>query len=236
MRVWVPHDRPGTHMSSPRDNFSYVFEVGEDRRGPFNGRVTGGFGECVLGSAPELSWTEYTPAAWKLYARVELKATERQTAVAGISFIIDRGLMTVLSSGDYVYLAALPLLGISIVRNGLLIAAAGSAPTLTRIPLGSEVSLTFPEPAEVRIVLGGGERYRPENFAVRPVAVSVVGEPSRACWRGRPRVGRYDVLVDRGLHLGEPRVSMELSKICPETAAHTSAQLMDRDGYQVAER
>ena len=131
---------------------------------------------------------------------------------------------------------ALPLLGISIVRNGLLIAAAGSAPTLTRIPLGSEVSLTFPEPAEVRIVLGGGERYRPENFAVRPVAVSVVGEPSRACWRGRPTVGRYDVLVDRGLHLGEPRVSMELSKICPETAAHTSAQLMDTDGYQVAER
>ena len=86
-------------MSSPCRSFSYVFEVPENRRGPFTGRVSDGFGQCLLGAAPELSWTEHTPAAWKLYARIELKASDRQAPAASVSFTIERGLMTVLRLG-----------------------------------------------------------------------------------------------------------------------------------------
>lgn len=56
-------------MNSPGPTFSYVFDVPENRRGPFNGRVAEGIEDYLLRSAPELTWTEYSPAAWKLYAR-----------------------------------------------------------------------------------------------------------------------------------------------------------------------
>ena len=220
----------------PVVNFSYVFEVRENSRGPFRGRPIDGVQESLFGSAPQLAWTEYTPAPWKLYARITLTTIERRDGTAAaLSFVIERGLMTILRRGDVLHLAALPFLGIAIVREGVLIAAAGAAATLTRIPLGRELTIAFPDPARVPIHVAPGARYRPEDFAARPVELSIAGERSQAWWRGRPTIGRYDALIDRGVHDGEPRISLELSKVCPETSAHTSAQLMDRDGYQIIE-
>jgi hypothetical protein len=224
-------------MDSAHLSFSYVFEVRDDdnAHGPFQGRVTEGFGDCLLGCAPELTWAEHTPAPWKLYALLQLKATEKRRATAaGISFVIDRGLMTVLRPGDFIHVAALPSLGISILRDGLLVAGAGAAATLIRIPLGRDVAIRFPEPAAVPVRVAPGKHYRPEDFPIRPVELSAAGE-TRALWEGRPTVGRYDVLIARRVHDGEPRVSMEWLNVCAETSAHTSAQLMDGDGCRVVE-
>lgn len=222
-------------MDSLHRSCSYVFEVPDKVPGPFQGRATEGFGECLLGPAPELTWAEHTPAPWKLYAVVELKATgKRGATAAGMSFIIDRRLMTVLRPRDAIHLAALPSLGISILRDGLLVAAAGAAATLIRLPLGREVAIRFPGPAGVPIHVAPGKRYRPEDFPIRPIELSVEGVTT-ALWQGRPTMGRYDVLIARQVRDGEPRLSLERSKVCAETSAHTSAQLMDRDGCRVVE-
>lgn len=228
-----------TSHAVPKDSlhrsFSYFFEVPDTVLGPFQGRMMEGFGECLLGPEPELTWGEHTPAPWKLYAVVELKATgKRGAAAAGISFIIDRRLMTILRPRDVIHLAALPALGISILREGLLVAAAGAVSTLIRLPLGREVTIRFPEPAGVPVHVAPGQRYRPEDFPIRPIELSVEGV-TRAMWQGRPTMGRYDVFIARQVRDGEPRLSMERSKVCAETSAHTSAQLMDRDGCRVIE-
>jgi hypothetical protein len=62
----------------------------------------------------------------------------------------------------------------------------------------------------------------------------VAGE-TKALWRGRPTMGCYDVLIARRVHDGEPRISMERLRVCGETSAHTSAQLMDREGCRVVD-
>jgi hypothetical protein len=221
-------------------SFSYVFEVGDDSRGPFQGRVTDGFGECLLGPAPEMTWTEHTPAAWKLYARVELKAMDKRgAAAAGVSFVIDRGLMKVLRPGDHLYVAALPALGLSIVHDDFLVAAAGPADVLARVPLGSEVDLRYPgEDLERRFFkqpeafhyFMGGPAPRGKPF----VEIAAGGETCIMPW-GRPTMGPFELFVRGSARPDVLLLSIERLKVCPETSAHTSAQLMDRDGYEVVE-
>ena len=220
----------------PMQNFAYSFDVRDARHGPLSGKVTDGFGEGLLGSAPELSWEEYTPAPWKLYARVTLRASHgKSTEAAGISFVIDRGMLTLLRTGDVIHVAALPSLGVSVLRDDFLIAAAGAAATLSRMPLGSQIAIRFPEPTDVPVEIQPGAYYRPEDYPARPVEVSV-GRERWAMWQGRPTMGLYDVFVVRSVHDGEPRLSMERSGSCPQTSAHTSAQLMERDGYLIVEQ
>jgi hypothetical protein len=222
-------------MDSPRRHLAYTFKVGDAPRGPLPGHITAGMGGVLLGPAPRLTWAEYTPAPWKLYARVTLTASEGDDRDAqSISFVIERGLLTMLRSGDVVHIAAAPALGLSVVRHGFLIAAAGDATTLSCMPLGSDVVIRFPDPARVPHRVAPGARYRPEDFPTRPVEISIAGEQT-AMWQGRPTIGAYDVFVTRRLH-GEPRISFEMATVCPQTSAHTSAQLMDRDGYDILER
>jgi hypothetical protein len=224
------------NMDSPRRNFGHTFRVRDTPRGPLSGRITDGVAECLLGAAPTLTWAEHTPEPWKLYARVTLTASESGAGDAqSISFVIDRGLLTMLRSGDVVHIAASPGLGLSIVRDDFLIAAAGAATTLSRMPLGRDVAIRFPDPAVVRHEIADGARYRAEDFPTRPVEISIAGTRT-AMWHGRPTIGAYDVFVTRGIHGGEPRLSVEMATVCPQTSAHTSAQLMDRDGYDIVER
>jgi hypothetical protein len=219
-------------MNSPRQHLGYTFRVGDTPRGPFSGRMTEGASECLLGAAPALTWAEHTPEPWKLYARVTLTASD---GAEGISFVIERGVLMMLRSGDDMHVAASPALALSVVRGGFLIAAAGAAATLSRMPLGRDVAIRFADPAVVRPEIAPGARYRPEDFPIRPVEISIAGA-RRAMWHGRPTMGAYDVFVTRGIHGGEPRISIEMATVCPQTSAHTSAQLMDRDGYDILER
>ena len=217
-------------------NFGYTFHVGDTPRGPLSGRITEGLGQCLLGPAPSLTWAEHTPAPWKLYARLTLTDSESDERDAeSISFVLERGLLTMLRSGDVMHIAASPALGLSVVRRDFLIAAAGDATTLSRMPLGHDVAIRFPDPAVVRPEIAPGTHYRPEDFPTRPVQISIAGA-ERAMWHGRPTMGAYDVFVTRRIHGGEPRLSIEMATVCPQTSAHTSAQLMDRDGYDILRR
>lgn len=78
-------------------------------------------------------------------ARVSLIATERQhAAVASVSFYIAASLVSLLRARDTLHLSRTPLggIGLSILRDGTLVAAAGS---LSAVPLGAGVQVRFPE-------------------------------------------------------------------------------------------
>jgi hypothetical protein len=64
---------------------------------------------------------------------------------------------------------------------------------------------------------------------------AVAGETEIMRW-GRSKRGAFELFVRGSSRPDVGLVSIERLKICPETAAHTSAQLMDRDGYQIVER
>ena len=221
-------------MNSLLPTFGYTFRIGETLSGPLSGCITDGYDESFLGKSPGLTWAEHTPEPWKRYARVTVTAS---AGAAGhgksMSFLIERGLLTMLRSGDVMHVGASPALGISILRDDILIAAAGDAATLSLMPLGADVAIRFPDPGAVHPEIAPGTSYRSEDFPARPVELCIAGM-KRAMWHGRPTMGPYDVFVTRGLQ-GNSRMSVEMARACPQTAAHTSAQLMDRDGYQLVE-
>jgi hypothetical protein len=221
-------------MNSLLPSFGYTFRLVEPLGGPLSGCITDGHGEYFLGQSPGLRWAEHTPEPAKRYARVSLTASASAARHSkSISFLIERGLLTMLRSGDVMHVGAYPALGLSILRDDILIAAAGDATTLSLMPLGADVAIRFPDPAAVHPEIAPGASYRSEDFPTRPVELCIAGI-RRAMWRGRPTMGPYDVFVTRGLH-GNSRMSVEMARVCPQTAAHTSAQLMDRDGYQLVE-
>jgi hypothetical protein len=227
-------------MSNTPHKFSYIFDVRDNRQGPFSGRISEGFGECLLGTAPELAWTEYTPPGGQWYARVELNATGKSAQAVSVSFVIDRGLMTVLRPGDQLHIAAFPALGLSIVHDDFLVAAAGPADVLAHLSLGSEVEVRYPgEDLEKRYLKmrRGFTRYlgNPVPGPKSLVEFAVAGETEIMRW-GRPKRGAFELLVRGSSRPEVGLVSIERLKICPETSAHTSAQLMDRDGFQIVVR
>jgi hypothetical protein len=221
--------------------FSYVFEMPEEPRRATVGRVADGSGKCLLGAAPVLTWTEYTPQPWKLYARVKLtRSASRGAPAARAFFAVDRGVLTMLRPGDLLHVAALPWLGISIIRNGCLLAAAGAVETLSRISLGVDVQIRFPgENLEERFFrqrhsghcwLGG-----PPPIGEPFVEIVAAGKTQIMPW-GRPTIGPYEVFVRSSVTSPSLLVSIQRLKACPETSAHTTAQLLDRDGYPIIDR
>ena len=60
-----------------------------------------------------------------------------------------------------------------------------------------------------------------------------VGDVLHILHEGRPTMGDYEILVRHGRIWGMPGtdecVSIERLKICPSTAAHNSAQLMEAE-------
>jgi hypothetical protein len=62
-----------------------------------------------------------------------------------------------------------------------------------------------------------------------PIELSIAGD-TRIMHSGRPTMGRYDVLIRHGFIMGMPGtdacVSIERRGVCPDTAAHTTAQVV----------
>ena len=226
-------------MISSEWTFSYIFKVPGNTRLPMAGRVWDRFGHehersrCLVGPTPVLVWEEHTPEAWKLYARVTLTAVEtRRATVAGIAFTLERGLLTMLRPRDVLHVYGDPMIGLSILRDSQLIAAAGSGGALSYIPTGEDVDIGIPGD-----LISQSEaifRTRDPNYRMieRPVQITIGGETRIMRW-GRPKMGPFEVFVVPSGRDKYPRVSLERIGVCPETAAHTSAELLDREPYQV---
>jgi hypothetical protein len=228
-----------TNGGQREDTFAYIFEVGDHPIGLIKARL----GEHVdaserrlVGHAPILRSDEYSPEPWKLYTRITLTASDQRTAtVQAVSFSVERGVITVLRPGDLLHFSRdASGLGLSIVRGGYLVAAAGAVETLCKMPLGADVEVRCPgadlearffaQPDAFHYFFGGAApRGKPL------VEVVAAGETRIMPW-GRPQIGPYEFLVrPSGMRPSHLYMSVELTRVCPETAAHTSAQLLDRE-------
>jgi hypothetical protein len=115
-----------------------------------------------------------------------------------------------------------------------LVAAAGA---VSQVPLGSDVRVGHPrdlvQEAEAVFKVRDPEYEMPEY----PIELRV-GVVNRIIHSGRPTIGDYEIQVRHGFLLGIPgtneSVSIELRRVCPDTAAHTTAQLLEQEGQELS--
>jgi hypothetical protein len=165
-----------------------------------------------------------------------LTATEKKYAIASsFSFNVDRELIAMLRADDVVHISRTHCagLGLSVLRDGELVAAAGA---VIDVPLGPTVSVRHP-----RELIEGAEaifKARDPEYHMRNYPVELrVGDGLHIIHAGRPTVGDYEILVRHGHIWGIPGrgecVSIERLGICPSTAAHNSAQLMEAERHEI---
>jgi hypothetical protein len=229
---------------APEGTFDYTFDVSDSigKSAQLEGRPRGPLPRGtrrLVGHAPLLECIEYQPEPWQLFARITLIASDAQNAaVKSVSFSVERGLVRVMHPGDILHMSRTGCGGmaLSILRSDRLIAAAGA---ITAVPLGVDVTARHPwdlvRQAEA-IFRTRDPRYQRRDS---PVELSVEGV-TRIVYAGRRRMGPYDIHIRHGFLDGTPGtnecLSIERCGVCPDTAAHTSAQLLEEDGLQIIRR
>jgi len=198
----------------------------------------GGDAKRLVGYAPRLTAVGYQREAWQLYARVTLTATDRGHATVGrASFSVDRRFIRMLRDRDMLYMSRTSCggVGLSVLRQGELIGAAGA---VTHVPLGRGQSVGLPLDLirQAESIFQG----RDASYYMRecPIEIGLAGE-TRITDGGRPTIGPYDVFIRHGFLRGMPGTdvcaSIERKGVCSDTAAHTSAQLLDEEGLDLAD-
>jgi hypothetical protein len=130
-------------------------------------------------------------------SRVTLTArTRRQAQVAAASFYVSKRLMLRLKAGDVIHLARTHCagLGLSVVRSGRLVAAAGA---VTAVPLGHGVTAGRASD----LMKGAIEvfRTRDPDFSFEEIAIEItVDGRSAVLFRGRRELGPFDTEVMNG--------------------------------------
>jgi len=153
---------------------------------------------------------------------------EKHAIASSFLFTVDRELIAMLQADDVLHISRTPCagLGLSVLRDGELVAAAGA---VTHVPLGPMVSARHPweltQQAEA-IFRARDPQYDMRNY---PVELRV-GDVTRILHEGRPTSGEYEHGHIWGIPGTDECVSIERRKVCPRTAAHNSAQLMERTG------
>jgi hypothetical protein len=216
--------------------FDYVFDVDADlRTAHIRGRLRDPIPANVrptrlVGHAPNLSAVEYQREAWQLYARFTLVASDpHNAAVSQAWFSVHRGLLDVLRRGDVLHLNRTfsAGLGLSILRENLLVAAAGA---ITGVPLGSDASARIPYDLVRQAESAFRTRDVDYQMGDQPVELTIAGQTA-ICHSGRRQIGPYDVFIRHGFLSGftgtNESASIERRGVCPETTAHTSAELIE---------
>jgi len=216
--------------------FDYAFIVPEGARSSTR-RIEGtlreppeGEQERLIGHAPLMVTEEYQREAWQLYSRITLTPRDRYATARSFSFSVDRALITMLREGDVVHVSRTPCagLGLSIVRDGQLVAAAGA---ICHVPLGPDVSVRTPGDL-VRQSERIFQTRDPEYVFGRPPLEVRIGNVTRILDGGRPTIGPYELFVRHGFIMGFPGTdacaSIERIRVCPDTAAHHSAELISK--------
>ena len=211
--------------------FHYVFDVPEDGARVLQGRRPSWLepGERLLGPKVQLEITDAPRQPWQLFVKFVLSSTKGRVA-----FTAERGMARVLRKADALHVrrGLSGGLGIWILRDDVLVAAAGALIG----QLGNDVSVGMPCDLLDRAKAIICERDPTYRMHDSPVELHIAGE-TRILHRGRPRIGPYEVIVRHGFIDGMPgsgpSLSIERVGVCPDIAAHTTAQLIDEEGYEM---
>lgn len=206
--------------------FEAVDHIGEELH---DSRLTGLSPRLeITDGGPTPNPSSSRPAVFR--SRFTLTASARKnSSISSAAFYVDRDLTRSFEPGDRLHMARTGCcgLGISLLRNDHLIFATGA---ISSVPLGNEVRGEIPldlvQEAEATF------KRRDPNFRFRelPVQISVDGNP-QIIFRGRQRLGNYDIWVEHGFLPGIPGVNecaaISLNGACGSMPASTSAQLLD---------
>lgn len=164
-----------------------------------------------------------------LCSQFTLVATEMESAfVARASFYVDKGLTSCLQPGDIIHLGRSDSggLGISVIREGSLVVAAGA---VTTVPLGNDIDIRVPR----ELTYQAAEVFRKcdPKFEFRELPIEIrVGEERRLLLGGWPQLGPYKVYVAHGMPNDlESSECIGISRIgaCGDTTASCTALLLD---------
>ena len=165
-----------------------------------------------------------------LLSRLTLRADSKDRAtIAAFSFCVDRALISSFRPGDVLHVTrtACGGLGLSVIREGRLLAAVGA---VTAVPLGESVRVRIPADVIQEAERAFSRLDSTFEFPEFPLEVHVASE-RRVLFRGRPRIGGYEVFVEHGYYPGTPGTdecaALSLVGGCPGTAAICSAQLLE---------
>ena len=220
-------------MRDPRTSFDYVIAVPDGGAAALPWRATSRRSmdeRSIVGDLPVVDFEDLEAGPGVLQTRIRLSAeSEAASEIRDISFVVDRRLVTMLKPDDVVHVASglAGGLGISVLRHGELIAAAGAVST---VPLGDEIDVrdcTLTSEAEA-MLQSVDATY---EMAERPVQVRV-GDDVRLMHSGRPVMRPFEVFVVHGFVNGEECVAVTRLGSCPDCAATLSAPLLDR-GFEI---
>jgi hypothetical protein len=127
-------------------------------------------------------------------------------------------------------------MGVSIIRDGQLLAAAGA---VTAVPLGDSVHARIP--CDVASAAEATFKRVDPHFAFRELPVELrISDEIRLLYRGRPHIGAYEVFVEHGFCAGLPGTDECLAVCatghCPITAVIASALLLDaHNGFELSQ-
>jgi len=214
--------------------------VPADSRGPIDDGLVGHAPALEIGDAgltPDVRVSPFTGTVRPkvLLSRVALRAPGGALATRqSFSFCVDRALTATLRPGDHFFIrrTASADLGVSVIRNGELVVAAGA---IEGMPLGENTFAGCPH-ALVRESEQVFQRIHP-GFEFRELPVEVrIGSDTGLYFRARRRMGRYDVSVEHGAYPGIPGtsacVAISCHGVCPDGAAISSAQLLEYGDLQ----
>jgi len=180
----------------------------------------------LVGDSPTLTLEDFDLRPGVARTRVTLTAEDDGTAdMREMSFAVDRNFANMLKPHDAVHVATTWRggLGVSVLRHGVLIAAAGA---VTGVPLGPSVSVRMP--ADVVREAHEVFRRRDPEYELWEWPVEVATEAgTRLLHRARIPLGRYEFFVVHGFISGIECLAITFLGVCPDCAATLTAPVLD---------
>jgi hypothetical protein len=216
----------------PSGLFEYAIEVpaGGRASSPWVARLltpVAPLEQRLVGHAPTVELIDFEERPGVQRTRITLTAPDSVSATAReVSFAVDRGFATMMKPQDMVHVVRNGGggLGISVLRQGLLVGAAGA---VTSVPLGS--AITVRRPIDLERQAEAIFRTRDHEYRMSECPVEVTTETAtHLLHRARRTIGRYEVFVEHGFVETLECVALTLMGVCPDCAATLTALLLDK--------
>jgi hypothetical protein len=221
-------------VTTGHGRFDYAIEIPDGGRAsaPWQARLRGPVESDeprLVGHGPLVDLEDFDVRPGVCRTRITLTAASAENAGArALSFVVDRGFAEMLQPHDVLNVSRgyHDQLGVSVLRRGILVGAAGA---VSLVPLGDAISVRYP--SDLAAPAAAIFRARDPQYRMWETPVEVTTEAgTRLLHRGRPTLGIYEVFVVHGFVLGCECVAITLPRVCPDCAATLTAPLLEQSG------